>query len=93
MTREGFLKLLKDRDLADDLIKCSGTAEVQKFLKEKGIDVTIDDLNKIRGEVIELSDEKMDEVAGGEGFYAIGEGILAFAEETGAAVMQFFQSW
>ena len=65
MTKQEFAKLFKDSALAEGLKKCASAEEVQKFLKEKGIDVSIDDLNKIRGEFTALSEDQLDKVSGG----------------------------
>ena len=81
MTKEDFLKLLRNRDLAEGLMKCSCAEDVQNYLREKGIDVTIDDLNTIRKEVSELSDKELDNVAGGGFFSDYAEAVKAGFED------------
>ena len=72
MTKEELIKLIEEKTLQDGLEKCASTEEAQKFLKENGIDITVEDLEKIREELTALSDGDLENLAGGSG----AEGLL-----------------
>lgn len=69
-----FIDVLKDEDFANEILEMQTTEEVQKAFKEKGIDITIDDI-KIIEEIINkmveknstiLSEEDLENIGGGK---------------------------
>lgn len=76
---EKKLELLKtkmeaDNKIADDLLKLDTPEEVQSYLKEKGVDFSIDEIKQLKEMLVkflqlsendELTDEALEDVAGG----------------------------
>ena len=67
MTKAEFTKLLEDAALAEGLGKCASSEEAVAFLKGKGIEATAAELDAIREEMTALSDDDLEDVAGGGG--------------------------
>lgn len=63
-------EVFSDKEFVMSLVKLDTPEEVQAALKEKGIDLTIDDIMQIREacsrpDVEELSDDELENVSGG----------------------------
>lgn len=86
-----------DQSFAEKLFSLENREEVQDFLKTKGIEFTLDEIDTIKEAIIknapaengELSDEALENVAGGDAWDDIGYGIVVAA----AAVGNFFRRW
>ena len=69
---EKLAELLKDKAVAEELMRQETIEDAQKFLASKGVDVTDEDLQAIRAEIQkqtsesdELNDDQLENVAGG----------------------------
>lgn len=63
-------EVFSDKEFVASLLKMDTPEEVQAALKEKGVDLTIDDILQIReacsrSDVEELSDDELENVSGG----------------------------
>jgi hypothetical protein len=62
--------LFKDAEFVKELTKANSTKEAQKIIKSRGVDVSTDELNAIRDEILKKAESNVDEselalVAGG----------------------------
>ena len=85
LNQEKLQEVFSDKEYVASIAKLSAE-DAAKSLNEKGVDMTADDLMKLRDFVMahkeelqngELSEEKLAEVAGGDAAAAIGLGIIA----------------
>ena len=72
---EKLAELLKDKAFAAELMKQATAEDAQKFIAAKGVEVSLEDLQSIRAEILkqeqtgeELSDDQLENVAGGFNF-------------------------
>ena len=72
---EKLAELLKDKAFAAELMKQATAEDAQKFIASKGVEVSIEDLQSIRAEILkqeqtgdELNDDQLENVAGGFNF-------------------------
>ena len=79
-------KLEADKSLGERLFNLETPEEVKSFLKEQGLEFSLEEINSIRDELVkvvqkgengELSDEALEGVAGGWVFAAISAGFAA----------------
>ena len=81
-----FEELVKDEEYLRSLMELEEPADVQKALEEKGIELTIQEIVRIRDVLLksmenhngELSEEELGEVTGGESVFLTSFLILAF---------------
>ena len=101
---EKLTELLKDKAFAEEFFKQETAEDAQKFLASKGVDVTIDELNQLRDAIVarlddsngdELSDDQLDNVAGGFAIAAAAAVIAAAAGVTsaGVAIFNSIKTW
>jgi len=82
MDQELLKKVLADSDFTKSLLNMENPEDVQAALKEKGVDITLEEINTIRKaleqqENGELSDDDLEDVAGGSLTIAAALGIAA----------------
>jgi ATP-dependent RNA circularization protein (DNA/RNA ligase family) len=72
---EKLNELLQDESIVRELVAKENAEDVQKFLADKGVEVSIEDINAIRDGVLarvenndEMSDDQLEQVAGGGGY-------------------------
>jgi len=72
MNEQHIKEVLSDEAFVGALIKLETAEDAQKALKEKGVDVSVEELNKIREQMMKLAEsdgeltlEQMDDAAGG----------------------------
>ena len=88
MSNEKILEILKDKNFAEKILKMQTPEQVQVAFKEKGVEISVDEV-KIIGSILNkmvekkttnLSEEDLNEIAGGGGFgefmKGVGEGAL-----------------
>ena len=84
-----YTKLEADKSLGEKLFSLETPEEVQSLLKEQGIEFNLDEINVIKEELAkfiakagsgELSDEDLENVAGGADPSVIIEGIVKIGE-------------
>ncbi len=101
---EKLTELLKDKAFVEEFFKQETAEDAQKFLAPKGVDVTIDELNQLRDAVVarlddsngdELSDDQLDNVAGGIAVTTIAGIVAGIAGATtfGVALFDKIKSW
>ena len=81
-----FEELVKDEEYLRSLMELEEPADVQKALEEKGIELSIQEIVRIRDVLLksmenhngELSEEELGEVTGGESVFLTSFLILAF---------------
>ena len=86
MNEQHVKEVFSDKAFVTELLKLDTAEEAQKALKEKGVDMSVEELNKVRDHVLErvnengeLSLEAMDEAAGGSVLGIIGVSIAGAA--------------
>ena len=88
MSNEKILEILKDKNFAEKILKMQTPEQVQVAFKEKGVEISVDEV-KIIGSILNkmvekkttnLSEEDLNEIAGGDG-------IKGFAESLGEGAM------
>jgi hypothetical protein len=69
---EKLVELLKNEAIAKELLEKETAEDAQKFLADKGVDISIDEIENIRKGIIssaeedeEIDDEQLEKVAGG----------------------------
>ena len=70
MDKEKLTEIFSDKEFVKSFFEPKNEEEVQKVLKEKGIDLSLQEIQKIREILIqkkngELSDEELEAVSGG----------------------------
>lgn len=91
-------KIKADQGLRDELFSLETREEVQDFLREKGIEFTLEEIDTIKdslvkimaaGEKGELSDDALEGVAGGSALDDMGAGLYII----GKGIETFFRRW
>ena len=86
---EKLKELVSDADFTEQLLDLETPEEVQAAIKEKGVDISLDEINQIKDYIIanadkeELDDEQLEQVAGG----SITVGTVIGAVIVGAAIV------
>lgn len=89
MNNEKLKELLKDEAFVKELVEQETVEDAQKLLASKGVDISVDQLNEIRKGVAarleegeELSDEQLENVAGGfaDAITAVVDAVIAVGD-------------
>ena len=83
MNNEKILEILKDKGFAEKILKMQTPEQVQVAFKEKGVEISADEvkiigsiLNKmVEKKTINLSEEDLNEIAGGDGIKGFAKGL------------------
>lgn len=89
MNNEKLKELLKDEAFVKELVEQETVEDAQKLLASKGVDISVDQLNEIHKGVAarleegeELSDEQLENVAGGfaDAITAVVDAVIAVGD-------------